>query len=278
MVSFEDPNGVFTLDYPADFGDVGEFGTGGYGHGFGDADEYHYIRVYFGFLEDAALSDADWEDAAAEVLPSVLEAINEDAVEVYREEGNPGVHWVYVQMESAAAGTHGMVYLEESEGILATVIAEVPADEWSSWTDTLLASLKSFSWWTQAARGVLAAEAPAEPTPTTESVLPEPTATLVPQPTPTAPASSSFAPEPGRSRLYVGNKYNEELTFTINNQEHKVIVGGEIGIDLDAGKYTFTVSIPFGSVNGEVEMAPGQSWVVFVDEHGSVYDPSQIYP
>ena len=278
MVSFEDPSGVFTLDYPADFGDVGEFGTGGYGHGFADADESHYIRAYFSFFDDAALSDADWEDAAAAVIPTVLEAVHEDAVEVYREEGNPGVHWVYVEMESAVAATHGMVYVEESEGILATVIAEVPADEWPAWEDTLLELLKGFSWWPQAAHDVLAAEAPPEPAPTPESVLPEPTATLVPQPTPTTPASNSFAPEPGRSRLYVGNEYSEELTFTINNQEHKVIVGGEVAIDLDAGKYTFTVSIPFGSVNGEVEMAPGQSWAVFVDEHGSVFAPSQIHP
>ena len=184
MISFEDPSEVFTLDYPADFDDVWELGKGGYGYGFADADESHYIRVFFGFLGDTALSDEDWEDAAAAVIPNMLKAINEDAVEVYREEGNPGVHWVYLEMESAQAGTYGMLYLEETEGIMAMVTAEVPADEWSSWTDTLLASLKSFSWWTQAARGVLAAKAPAEPTPTTESV--------VPQPTPTPGTSTGF--------------------------------------------------------------------------------------
>ena len=275
MISFEDPSGVFTLDYPADFDDVGELGTGGYGYGFADADESHYMRVAFGPLDDTALSDADWEDAVA----AVMESVNEDAVEVYREEGNPGVHWVYVEMESAVAGTYRMVYVEESEGILAIVLAAVPADEWPAWEATLLESLSSFSWWPQAAHDVLAAEAPAEPTPTPESVLPEPTATLVPQPTPTAPASSAFAPEPGRSRFYVVNDYPEELTLTINNQEHKVVVGGGgLLVDLDAGKYTYTISIPFGSVNGEVEMAPGQSWAVIVYEDGGVRNPVQVYP
>ena len=213
MVSFEDPSGVFTLDYPAEFGDVRELGTGGYGYGFADADESHYMLVYFGFRDDAALSDADWEDAAGAVIPNVLEGVNEDAVEVYREEGNPGVHWVYVEMESAVAGTYGMVYVEESEGILAFVMAEVPADEWPAWEDTMLASVSGFSWWPQAAHDVLAAEGPAEPTPTPEPVLPEPTATFVPQPTPT-PDSAPGIPQ-GKGGLIMLNCLSQVVTVDV---------------------------------------------------------------
>jgi hypothetical protein len=252
MLSFEDPSGVFTLDYPADFDDVWELGTGGYGYAFADADESHYIRVFFGFLDDTALSDADWEDAAAAVIPNVLEAINEDAVEVYREEGDPGVHWVYVEMESAAAGTYGMVYVEEAEGILAMVMAEVPADEWPAWEDTLLESLKGFSWWPQAAHEVLAAEAPSEPTPTPESVVPEPTATLVPRPTATPGTSTGFDFPPDKALFvfynYSGVDWNVdfgpyllELPAKPPNEEYTVAT-----IIIDPGTYMYQGHSPGG--------------------------------
>jgi hypothetical protein len=109
------------------------------------------------------------------------------------------------------------------------------------------------------------------------AATPEPEATAEPTATP-APDNSDYAPQPGRSRLFVGNDYNETLTFTINNTENKVEVGGQVPIDLNPGKYTFTISIPGGAVNGEVEVGPDQSWGVYVDEHGSVYGPFQVYP
>jgi hypothetical protein len=105
---------------------------------------------------------------------------------------------------------------------------------------------------------------------------PTPAPTVAPTPTP-APDNSALAPQPGRSRLYVFNDYKDELTFTINNTENKVPVKGQVALDLDAAKYTFTVSIPGGAVNGEVEMAPNQSWGLLVDENGSVYYPQQVY-
>lgn len=109
------------------------------------------------------------------------------------------------------------------------------------------------------------------------AATPAPEATAEPTATP-APDNSDYAPQPGRSRLFVGNDYSETLTFTINNTENKVSVGGQVPIDLNPGKYTFTVSIPGGAVNGEVEVGPDQSWGVYVDEHGSVYGPFQVYP
>ena len=98
-----------------------------------------------------------------------------------------------------------------------------------------------------------------------------------PVPTPT-PEVSPFVPQAGRSRLYVFNEYNQDLTFTINNGEHKIAVNAEVPIDLDAGKYTYTISVPGAAVNGEVEMGPNQSWAVGVRGDGAVYDPFQVYP
>jgi len=262
---------------------VWELGTGGYGYGFADAGESHYIRVFFGFLDDTALSDEDWEDAAAAVIPNVLKAINEDAVEVYREEGDPGVHWVYLEMESAQAGTYGMLYVEETEGIMAMVSAEVPADEWSSWTDTLLASLKSFSWWTQAARGVLAARAPAEPTPTSESALPEPTATpKPPAPTPTESAGSQIPeewfPPSGKASIVLVNEGSMDLVFTMANQENILVAHTTKVAIFEPGTHTYTASAPgFSSLNSECAVDADTIYYWYTDDSswGSCH---QIWP
>lgn len=106
---------------------------------------------------------------------------------------------------------------------------------------------------------------------------PRPLTPKEPAPTPT-PEVSPFAPQAGRSRLYVFNEYNQDLTFTINNGEHKIAVNAEVPIDMDAGKYTYTISVPGAAVNGEVEMGPNQSWAVGVRGDGAVYDPFQVYP
>ena len=77
------------------------------------------------------------------------------------------------------------------------------------------------------------------------------------------------------------NEIAEELTFTINNQEYKIPPGGidnPVPIDLDPGKYTYTISIPGGAVNGEVDLGQNQSWAVGVRGDKAVYNPFQVYP
>ena len=77
------------------------------------------------------------------------------------------------------------------------------------------------------------------------------------------------------------NEYGQEIVFTIANQEHKIPTGTPDDakpIDLDPGKYTFTMSIPGGAVNGEVELGADQSWAVGVRGDGAVYNPFQVYP
>jgi hypothetical protein len=129
-------------------------------------------------------------------------------------------------------------------------------------------------------------EAQATPTPralqpanTPTPVPPPPTPRPVPPtPTPVPPAANPLAPQPGRARMYLVNQFPEELTFTINNQEHRVAPNSEFAVDLDAGYYTYTISIPFGAVNGEVDMAPNQSWGVLVTQDGGVTVAQQLYP
>jgi hypothetical protein len=111
---------------------------------------------------------------------------------------------------------------------------------------------------------------------------PKTQATATPQAKPTPPpAVNSFAPQSGRSRLYVFNEIGEMLTFTINNKEYKIPPDGidkPIPIDLDPGRYTYTISIPGAAVNGEVTLGVNQSWAVGVRGDKAVYNPFQVYP
>ncbi|OQY43544.1 MAG: hypothetical protein B6242_14440 [Anaerolineaceae bacterium 4572_78] len=88
----------------------------------------------------------------------------------------------------------------------------------------------------------------------------------------------SLVPPTGKSRLFVFNEFKEELTFTIDDLEHKIPVNGQIPIDLEPGKYTYTISIPGGAVNGSVEMSADESWGIGVRSDGAVYNPTRIYP
>ena len=115
------------------------------------------------------------------------------------------------------------------------------------------------------------------PAPETTSVAVAPTVAPEPEPAVLNP----FAPQAGRSRLYVFNEFNEELTFTIDGQEHKIPPAGidnPTSIDLNPGRYTYTVSIPGGAANGEVTLTADQSWSVGVRGDGAVYNAFQVYP
>jgi len=109
-----------------------------------------------------------------------------------------------------------------------------------------------------------------------------PTATSAPVPTePPVVQSGSIVPQAGRSKVYVFNEFREEVLIDIAGQAVKISPGTPddgIFIDLDPGKYTYTLSIPGGAANGEVELGPDQTWGFGVRGDGAVYNPVQLYP
>jgi hypothetical protein len=181
---------------------------------------------------------------------------------------------IFVAIEFDNQGTKGDGdYYFEQRGTVVFVLY-FGSTEYEEMLPTWEEIIASYSVDPDAALGNQQVEEPASPRPGPRPLTPK-----QPEPTPTpAPETSPFAPQAGRSRLYVFNEYNQDLTFTINNGEHKIAVNAEVPIDMDPGRYTYTISVPGAAVNGEVEMGPNQSWAVGVRGDGAVYEPFQVYP
>jgi hypothetical protein len=170
-VTFEDPNGVFELTYPAvfDVSDGPYVEDEGYVYGASIGGDLDYlVGVYFQIIAEKAFSDARWEEVLDAMIESMVEQVGADAVEVYREKGKRGQHWVYVEAESKYEYRRMLFYTEEASGVLAILTARVPLAEWPDWEDALLDVVRSFRWSPDAARGVLSGEtdeSPPKPTP-----------------------------------------------------------------------------------------------------------------
>ena len=182
MVDFEDANGVFVISYPAEFEDVSEPTISGEHYVFEahTADGSSAFAITFAIFADEALSDTMWRKALNGMVDYAVSSIGEDGVEVFRNAGRGGQHWIYLEVESVENETYGMYYIEESEGVVALIYAEVPSAEWSEWDPKFQDMGASFRWSASAAREVLESAAGPESEPT-----PEPTATRRPRPKPT---------------------------------------------------------------------------------------------
>ena len=73
----------------------------------------------------------------------------------------------------------------------------------------------------------------------------------------TVDASAPLAPD-DRPSLLVKNYAGDTLIFTINEQTVNVFENGEVLLDLSAGDYSYTASVPFAAANGIVELSTGQ--------------------
>jgi hypothetical protein len=183
---------------------------------------------------------------------------------------------IYVSVSYSSENGDGYVdfFFEQRETVVFVLFfATTNWDElWTTWNEIIA----SYAVDPEAAL----AAAPAAATPAPQ----EPVATPTPAP-PTAtpaPAVDPLAPAAGRSRLWVFNEFGQELVFSINNQQHTIPTGGfdnMTAIDLDPGRYTYTISLPGGgAANGEVTMAANEAWAVGVRGDSAVYDPFKVYP
>jgi hypothetical protein len=253
LVSHSEESGLFTVGLPVDWEVSSEPGAVG---AVAPNDGSRAIAI--SIPVDFTLADAEAEIYAESFLteiysgaPFTIESIEPDT------DGSYGITY---SVEEDNKTVFGYIYLLQLDQQLYHLVFQSELSDWFGMLDTYGNVLDSY--------GLTPPEPVALPTPT--SVPAQPT-----------PQVDSFAPQPGRSRLYVFNEVGEELTFTINNQEHKIPpynIDTPVEIDFDPGKYTYTVSIPNGSVNGEVEMGPNESWAIGVRGDYQVYNPFIVYP
>ncbi|MCS7259927.1 MAG: hypothetical protein NZ765_03990 [Anaerolineae bacterium] len=264
-VTFEDPNGVFELTYPAVF-DTQE---GPYIEGEGyvyatsiGGDENYFVGVYFGIMTKRALSDAEWEKAVDPIVGGAIGQVGADAVELYRERGKRGQHWIYFEAESEYEDRRMFFYIEEASGVLAILMGGVPLAEWSNWEDAFAAVVRSFQWSSDAAREVLSgesAEPPAQPTstPPRKRVIPTPTP-IRKLPTPTPKIAQPALPA-GKGGLVMLNCRGDVVTVDVIPdaifQELAPKTGEECyrgkPIYLDPGEHILKASIAGVSSHGE---------------------------
>ncbi|MGC8878724.1 MAG: hypothetical protein ACP5R2_05830 [Anaerolineae bacterium] len=262
-VTFEDPNSVFELTYPAAFDapegpyleDEGYIYVASMG-----GDENYFVGVYFQIIAKKALSDAQWKKAVDPMVQNMLEQVGQDAVEVYREEGKRGQHWLYFEAESEAEDARMLFYTEEASGVLAILMARIPPAEWPDWEESLLDVVRSFRWWPDAAREVLSGES-AEP-----SVKPTPTRARA---TPT-PKSAQPAIPAGKGGLVMLNCRGDVVTVDVIPdgvfQELAPKTGEQCyrgkPIYLDPGEYILKASIAGVPSQGEATITiSGRSMV-----------------
>jgi len=150
LVLFEDPAGVFNLSYPADLDQVEEDRTQGYSYTFLASDGSGIINVFFASL-DTSFSDDEWQTFVEGYTVAGMPGFGEDARELDRQVGKPGVHALYLEVESGESGLHGLVWVEEVEGIVAVVVWAAPIDQWPAREAAFVASLESFVWSPEAA-------------------------------------------------------------------------------------------------------------------------------
>lgn len=254
LVPFEDPNGVFELSYPESFDQIEEDTAQGYSYTFLASDGSGAINVFFDSF-DSPFADDEWEAFVEAYTLAGMPGFGEDAVELDRQVGKPGVHALYLEAESEESGLHGLVWVEEVEGVLAVVVLASPIEKWPEQEEAIAAALDSFTWSPEAAYAVTFEE---EPTPTP---APSPTPTP-PAPPPTAtpaPAANPYAPPAGKATLVIFNNSDLEINFTVANQENKLAPHTEKVLHLDPGHHTFSFNtFGFEGVTGEGDMAAGR--------------------
>ena len=281
--TFDDPNDVFRLDYPAALSEMRQFDPPGYGYDFSDAQGTHFIAIYFDALASTALSEEEWASSAKQLLTTVLHNFAEDAVETQRSPAETGHHLEIVEAESESQAAHRLIMLAESQGVLALMMAEAPSQDWPAWSGPMRQAMDSFVWSAVKARRALPAatatpsRTPIVPTPTD---TPPPTLTGTPTPVPptalkatrmptasptvtAAPTSSKWWPgqpelPPDKACFLVTNNLGEEITFNLGLQTQKVPPKGSTWFVADPGTTTWSADTPSGwHRDGGVALKPG---------------------
>ena len=260
---FEDPNGIFTLDYPQALTKIVQDDTdSGYSYTFSTEDEAVGIMVVFSYQSDQPFTDAEWQDQ----VDSFSDMLSTERV---RQAGDPGEHYLYIEGEAAESDVYDMMWVEESNGIVMGLLGVTPVEEWPDWETSFGDALDSFLWSSAAVHEYWGAGS-------------EETVINPPPPTATTEASTEFPaewyPPAGKASIVLVNDATADLVFTMNNQEHKLVANTSKVAIYDPGTYTYTASDPrFDSHNAECTLNANTIYYWHTDD-SSWGSCVQIYP
>ncbi len=256
---FEDPAGVFSLSYPDGFDQIEEDSTEGYGYFFYASDGSGAIDVFFNSL-GTPFSEDDWQAFVETYSVAGMPGFGDDAVELDRQLGEPGVHALYLEVESEESEVHGLVWVEEVEGALAVAVLAAPIDVWPQQQAALFESLDSFVWSPEAVQVVVPPTPEPTPVPATPTPTPPPPP---PTPTPAPPPASEWWPgqpevSTGMACFLVASNIGGEVTFNLGPQTQRIPPNGHIWFIIKPGHTTWTADMPDGRRGGgELDIQPG---------------------
>ncbi|MDM8518435.1 LysM domain-containing protein [Anaerolineales bacterium HSG6] len=96
-------------------------------------------------------------------------------------------------------------------------------------------------------------------------------------PTGTDDGKSVLAPPAGFSRIYLQNYFSESVKINIANQTVTIAPDELKTIDLDPGRYVFTISVSTGTGDGQLNLRANTSWIIRLKKDGGL-GWVQIYP
>jgi hypothetical protein len=155
LVPYEDPEGVFRISYPPDFDDIEkDLEDISYTTNFDAPGDSNLIYVYFGNL-GKPVTDEQWEGFVQNYTVAGMPGFGQDTIELDRQSGKPGTHILYLEVESEETNTHGLVWVEEIDGILNVTVLVVSLDDWPAREAEIRATVDSFVWSADAAHALL---------------------------------------------------------------------------------------------------------------------------
>jgi len=154
LVPFEDPEGIFSILIPADLDRFEKNKTGGYNYLFYASDGSGTIYVYF-YAFDKPFSDEEWQGFAEDYDVVGMEPFGEDVIELDRQLGGPGEHFIYLEVESKENDIHALVWVQEAEGAMTVMTLSAPIDVWPDREADFSTALNNFTWWPDAVHAAL---------------------------------------------------------------------------------------------------------------------------
>ncbi len=153
VTQFDDPNGVFSIQYPSEFEKVtiGEENPNTYIYSFGE--EYSENPetkgiLFIGFaVAESPFNELQWQSIVSALGSAFLGTdTGENTFLVSTDISEEHKAFYEIKSKDQAGSIYMLLYLEESDGCLLTAFSGVKEENWGELRDTVYYSIKSIRW------------------------------------------------------------------------------------------------------------------------------------